>query len=231
MDLTRFPQTSPSQDDVLRHGDCPGPAPDVVPLEESAAWLPGQGQQDQPQRNLSGGSVPSIHVLTSAVRPAPGVCPVGMSGGGGDGGSGSEHVLLGRACSPDDAAADADGSRLGPRKCPSCSEHSSQTDGPCWGHPGWREPGPLLLVPGHVPAPNTGCQGSQSGFNENLRGLSRPDSPPAPSGDRELGRGGSMHTDERWYSSDPDGGPRVYRILVKRLSTDTDSCGAQRRHR
>lgn len=126
MDLTRFPQTSPSQDDVLRHGDCPGPASDVVPLEESAAWLPGQGQQDQPQRNLSGGSVPSIHVLTSAVRPAPGVCPVGMSGGGGGGGSGSEHVLLGRACSPDDAAADADGSRLGPRKCPSCSEHSSQ---------------------------------------------------------------------------------------------------------
>lgn len=39
----------------------------------------------------------------------------------------------------------------------------------------WSPPGPpLLLGPGHVPAPNTSCQGSQSGFNENLRG------PPGP---------------------------------------------------
>lgn len=70
-----------------------------------------------------------------------------------------------------------------------------------------------LLGPSHVPAPNTGCQGSQSGFNENLQGLSRPNSPPAPavsSRDHVRGRGGSMHADETWDSSDPDGEARGF---------------------
>ena len=72
---------------------------------------------------------------------------------------------------------------------------------------------PLLLGPGHVPAPNTGCQGSQSGFNENLQGLSRPDSLPAPaasSRDCVLGWRGSMHADERWDSSNLDNEARGF---------------------
>lgn len=78
---------------------------------------------------------------------------------------------------------------------------------------------PILWVPGHVPH-QTGCQGSQSGFNENLLGL-----PHRPGSFLWVcWEGACVHaSDEGALFPRAQRGPRFYRILVNRLRTDTDS--------
>lgn len=93
------------------------------------------------------------------------------------------------------------------------------------GHPVWREPEALyLLVPDHIPAPNT----ADRVRNQALMRIFRVSLGLAPRPPRLLplgtcaGREGHAHDDRR-CSSALMAQTVVYRILVKRLRTDTDS--------
>lgn len=114
-------------------------------------------------------------------RPAwrPAVCPVA----GVRSGSSGERASR-RACSPAGRRRAQRAAGRGPGRRPSRSERR-----PLEPWRGAEAAGAPSCWPDRVPAPNTG-QRSQSGFNENPQGPSRPGSPPTPAPPRGRVRGG-----------------------------------------
>lgn len=114
-------------------------------------------------------------------RPAwcPAVRPVAGVRGGGSGERASR-----RACSPAGRRRAQRAAGRGPGRRPSRSERR-----PLEPWRGAEAAGAPSCWPDRVPAPNTG-QRSQSGFNENPQGPSRPGSPPTPAPPRGRVRGG-----------------------------------------
>lgn len=221
---------SPSRDDRLARSlprACAGGHAEPV---ESRAQLP---------RRRAAGCVSRIHGPSSAVCPAsadrPGVrlsVPQAWVEAAAVASAGFRKSMQARRRRQDDAdaAMDVNRSRLGPRRRPSCSEQSGRTDGPRRGRPACREREPLSCWCPAVPPPQTLAARVRNQALMRIFGVSpgptpRP-TPAASSGGRVRERRG-----ETVLFRPGQRGPRVYRILVKRLSTDTDSCGAHGRDR